>query len=186
MSPRRLLLLALMVTLLGVGPGVWLGSPGSPVMPVVGSTVAPPGRAPYAVEVLRAWDVRRSRAWSAGDPAALRRLYVAGSAAGTRDVRMLRAWQRRGLRVHGLRAQLLRVIVRSVRPRRLVIDVTDRLAGGVVAGTDAGRTIELPRDAASRRRVVLRVVAGEWRVVSVRAQPWAARRIARTPTSRNS
>ncbi|WP_395659738.1 hypothetical protein [Nocardioides sp.] len=119
---------------------------------------------PTPAEVLHAWDARRAQAWAAGDVADLRGLYTPRSAAGRADAAMLRAWQARGLRVEGLRMQLLAVRVRARTPTRLELDVTDRLADGVVApGPEA-----LPRDRPSRHLVTLRRVAGEWRVASVR------------------
>jgi hypothetical protein len=120
-------------------------------------------------DVLHSWDERRAAAWAAGDVAGLRSLYTTGSMAGRRDAAMLRAWSLRGLRVSGLRMQLLCVEVRARTPTRLVLDVTDRVAGGVAV---PGR-VALPRDAATRHVVTLRRVAGEWRVSAVfsRARP---------------
>ncbi|MCW2793151.1 MAG: hypothetical protein JWO76_2249 [Nocardioides sp.] len=118
-----------------------------------------------AVRVLRAWDVRRARAWSRGETGALRRLYVARSSAARHDVAMLRAWSRRGLRVRGMRMQVLGVDVRAQGPDRIVLMVTDRLTGAVAVGS--GTRVPLPRDAASTRTVTLRRVTGEWRVASV-------------------
>jgi hypothetical protein len=120
-------------------------------------------------DVLHAWDERRADAWAAGDVAGLRSLYTTGSVAGRRDTAMLRAWSLRGLRVNGLRMQLLRVDVRAHTPTRLVLDVTDRVAGGVAVPGP----VALPRDAATRHVVTLRRVAGEWRVSAVlsRARP---------------
>ncbi|HYF72663.1 MAG TPA: hypothetical protein VD864_07565 [Nocardioides sp.] len=115
---------------------------------------------PDGAEVLHAWDDRRSAAWAAGDVAALRSLYTPGSAAGRADVAMLRAWGARGLRVEGLRMQLLAVETRRRTPDRLVLAVTDRLAGGVAM---PGR-LPLPRDRPSRHVLTLRLAAGEWRV----------------------
>jgi hypothetical protein len=51
--------------------------------------------------------------------------------------------------------------------------VTDRLAHAVAVGH--GTRVPLPRDAASTRRVVLRRVAGEWRVAVVRDRGHPAR-----------
>jgi hypothetical protein len=59
--------------------------------------------------------------------------------------------------------QLLRVEVRARTPYRLVLGVTDRVAGGVAV---PGR-VALPRDRPTRHVIVLRRVAGEWRVSSV-------------------
>lgn len=116
------------------------------------------------VAVLHGWDEQRADAWATGDAPVLRALYTPGSAAGRRDVAMLRAWTARGLRVDGLRTQLLDVDVRRRTPERLVLDVTDRLTGGTAE--PAG--LALPRDRASRHVVTMRVVAGEWRVSAVR------------------
>jgi hypothetical protein len=119
---------------------------------------------PTPADVLHTWDDRRAAAWAAGDEAALRHAYTPGSVAGRRDVAMLRAWDAAGLRVAGLRMQLLAVDARSRTAGRLVLGVTDRLAGGVAV---PGR-VALPRDQPSRHVVTLRLVSGEWRVSSVR------------------
>lgn len=123
-----------------------------------------------AVGVLHEWDRRRSAAWASGDGAALRRLYVAGSTAGERDLALLRAYADRGARVPRLQMQLLRAAVLVERPERLVLRVTERLASTVVEL--AGRTVPLPRDEAQTRVVELRrtTVGGreQWRMASVR------------------
>lgn len=119
-----------------------------------------------AVQLLHDWDRRRSRAWAAQDPAGLRRLYVVGSTAGSRDVALLREYADRGLRVPRLRMQVLRAAVVVDRPRRVVLRITERLAA-----TEAelgGGSVRLPRDHAQTRVVELRRVAGEWRLASVR------------------
>jgi hypothetical protein len=122
--------------------------------------------------VLGEWDRARARAFAAGDVAALRSLYVAGSRAGTSDVRLLRDYLRRGLRVEQMRMQLLEVEVLDHSPDRLRVRVTDRLAGAVVVGPGLRR--RLPRDRASTRVVELRRGAGErWRVREVSA--WSGR-----------
>jgi hypothetical protein len=118
-----------------------------------------------AAAILHAWDHDRARAWATGDPATLRGLYTVASATGRADRAMLRSWRERGLRVEGMRTQLLAVDVRRWSDGDLVVVVTDRLAGGVAVG--AGARVPLPRDEPSTRRVVLRRVAGEWRVRSV-------------------
>lgn len=117
---------------------------------------APPAVA--ALAVLRGWDRARASAWERGDPAALRALYVRGSPAGEADVAMLRRWQVRGLRVHGMRMQVLGVELRARGPSRVVLVVTDRLVGAVAV---PGR-LPLPRDQPTRRRLELRRVAGRW------------------------
>ena len=128
---------------------------------------------PAPGDVLHAWDERRAAAWADGDVAGLRALYTDGSVAGRRDAAMLRAWSARGLRVDGLRTQLLRVEVRVGTPGRLVLAVTDRVVGGVAGGVAGGGAVPagvaLPRDAPTRHVVTLRRVAGEWRVSAVRS-----------------
>ena len=141
-----------------------------------------PDRHPAALAVLRAWDVRRAAAWAAGDETALTALYTDGSAAGRRDREMLGRYVDRGLRVRGLRMQVLAGSVRSRTADRIALVVTDRVAHAVVVGR--GVHAELPRDRASRRAVVLRRVAGEWRVAQVRAQANPAARTADTSRSR--
>jgi hypothetical protein len=121
------------------------------------------------LDVLRAWDERRAEAWSRADPAALGALYAAGSVAGRRDVAMLRAWTARGLRVRGMRMQVLALDVVLRHPRRLVLGVTDRLARAHAVGP--GVRYDLPRDAPSSHTVELVRVAGRWRVAAVRAAP---------------
>jgi hypothetical protein len=145
---------------------------------------AAPARRVAALAVLRAWDVRRAAAWAAGDEVALAALYTDGSAAGRRDRAMLGRYGVRGLRVRGMRMQVLAGTVRTRTAGRIVLVVTDRLAHAVAVGQ--GTRVELPRDRATRRTIVLRRVAGEWRVGQVRAQPRPAASTAATLRSRKS
>jgi hypothetical protein len=115
-----------------------------------------------ALAVLADWDRRRSAAWAAGDAAALGRLYLDGSDAGRADAAMLRRWAARGLRVTGLRMQVLEATVVSGEADRWEVDVTDRVVGGDAGGQP------LPRDGWSTRRIVLERTTGEWQVASVR------------------
>lgn len=118
-----------------------------------------------ATALLRRWDRARSAAYAQGDAAALRRLYVGGS--GTADVAILRAYAARGLRVHGLRLQLVEVEVLRHRPGEWRLRVVDRLAAGRVVG--AGRSVRLPRDRAEAQLVTLvRGRHGRWWVEEVR------------------
>jgi hypothetical protein len=131
--------------------------------------VEAPARSLPAVDVLAHWDRRRAHAYATGDVAALRALYVRGSAAGTADVAMLRSYTRRGLRVEGMRMQLLGVQVLGRGRQRWRLRVTDRLHGAVAVGT--GHRLPLPRDRASTRVVTLRLGGGSWKVVSVVTGP---------------
>ncbi len=127
--------------------------------------MAAPARS-EALEVLHGWDAARSRAWAAGDVAALRRLYVAGSAAGRADVRLLRRYLARGLVVRHLTMQVFAVRVLRHEPGRLRVMVTDRLAGGVAVSE--GHRVPLPRDRATTRTITIRRAGGVWRVETVR------------------
>jgi hypothetical protein len=200
----RLLLVVLVLTALGAlaagVAGVVEGRPSVVVtperptspesrLPVTGNRAAKPGRATAAprrrvaaLAVLGAWDVRRAAAWAAGDEAALAALYTDGSAAGRRDRAMLGRYVARGLRVRGMRMQVLAGKVRSRTAGRIVLVVTDRLAHAVAVRR--GTRVVLPRDRATRRTIVLRRVAGEWRVAQVWAQASPAARTAVTSRSR--
>jgi hypothetical protein len=119
-----------------------------------------------ALRVLRAWDGRRAAAYAGGSARRLRDLYLPGSATGAVDVRLLEGYRARGLRVAGMRTQLLGVAVLERRPDRWTLRVTDRLAGAVAV--DAGRRLRLPRDASSTRVVtMMRGGDGRWRVSTV-------------------
>jgi hypothetical protein len=117
-----------------------------------------------AVRVLRGWDRARAAAYAAGSVRSLRALYDDG--AGEADVHLLRSYLRRGYRVEHLRMQLLAVHVLRHRPGLWDLRVTDRLAAAVAVGY--GERLDLPRDRASTRTVVLRRDrSGEWRVARV-------------------
>jgi hypothetical protein len=205
----RLLLVVLVLTALGAlaagVAGVVEGRPSVVVtperptspesrLPVTGNRGAKPDRAVAperrmeadgrvaALGVLRAWDVRRAAAWAAGDEAALAALYTDGSAAGRRDRAMLGRYVARGLRVPGMRMQVLAGKVRSRTAGRIVLVVTDRLAHAVAVRRET--RVVLPRDRATRRTIVLRRVAGEWRVAQVWAQASPVARTAVTSRSR--
>lgn len=157
-----LLTVSLVLTLAVIGMGVVAGNPPRAELADRRATSAPAD--PHAV--LRGWDRRRAVAWSRGDPAALRRLYVAGSATGRRDVRMLQEYADRGLRVRRLCTQLLSVRTVDRSAGRLLLVVTDRLCGGVVVGD--GISQRLPGDVADRRLVSLVRRDGDWLVDQVR------------------
>ena len=146
----------------GCSPDAALG----PVSPVALSGASP-------VDILRSWESDRSRAWAAGDADALRALYLPGSALGAQDVRLMRRYAARGLRVTGITMQVLaaRVLVR--RPDQVRIEVVERFAGGIV--THAGAQRRLPVGQASRRLVELRRRGGAWVLASVGAAESAER-----------
>ncbi|HJR39290.1 MAG TPA: hypothetical protein VJ819_12995 [Nocardioidaceae bacterium] len=119
-----------------------------------------------AVDVLHDWDRARARAYAAGDADGLRALYTPGSSAGTADVAILASYTRRGLRVEGMRMQLLALEVLGHRPGRWRLRVTDRLHGAVAVDA-SGVRLRLPRDQASIRVISLRRTRGGWRVAAV-------------------
>jgi hypothetical protein len=192
MDPRRLLPVltavacALLVATLVVGHGRpddadRVVAPPRDATAVPASPAAP---APAPSAVLAAWDERRAAAWAQGDAAALEDLYATGSRSGAADVRLLRAYAERGLRVEGLTTQVLALRVVERSPRRLVLVVTDRVVGGSAVGGAA--PVALPADRASTRRVVLARQRGRWVVAEARDQDSAAARTSRTSSSSKS
>lgn len=133
-----------------------------------------PSERARALAILRGWDRQRAAAYAAGDAAALRQLYVAGSRSGRNDQRLLREYAGRGLRVVEMRTQILSVDIRVHTGDALTLAVTDRLASAVAVGE--GVRTKLPRDAATSRVVELRRAGSRWLVVEVEtlAQPSAA------------
>lgn len=170
--PVAALVLVLGLTLGVVAVGVFsrLADPRPAAADPRQAGIAGPVAGPLAV--LHEWDDRRSAAWAAGDPAALARLYTAGSSAGAADVRLLRRYAARGLRVRDLRMQLLGARILIDRPRLVELEVTDRLASAVaVRLTDPQVTRRLPSDGATTHRIVLRRIAGAWQVARVSVVP---------------
>jgi len=137
------------------------------------SAPSPPPGNPAAVDtasplsVLRTWDRQRAAAYAEGDPAALRALYRPGSDVGDRDVRLLRTYAARGLRVTGLQAQVLAADLLIRRPDRLVLAVTERVTGAVAVG--GGGRVRLPQGVPRYRVVVLVRRGDRWVVADVRA-----------------
>ena len=95
----------------------------------------------------------------------LRDLYVAGSRSGRADARMLASYVARGLTVRGLRTQVLALDVLDASAESVEVRVTDRVSGA--EAVDGETVIPLPDDRPSTRRVLLRLVAGEWLVDEV-------------------
>lgn len=148
-------------------PSVPITSPTVSPAPSDAHADGPPDGSASPADVLRAWDRRRAAAYAEGDAAGLRVLYPPGSTAAKADLRLLRGYLRRGLRVTGMRMQLLDVTVLDRSPDRLRLRVTDRLVGAVARGDDGARV--LPRDRASTRMLTMRHTDdGSWQVRSVR------------------
>ena len=137
-----------------------------PAAPGPGQRLARATATARALTVLHDWDVRRAGAYAEGSTESLRDLYVPGSDAGAGDVRLLQRYRSRGLRVTGLRMQVLQLAVTEQRPDRLTLRVTDRLAGGTAV--HASERTALPRDASSTRVLtLLRGGDARWRVSDV-------------------
>jgi len=118
--------------------------------------------------VLHDWDRRRAAAWAAGDVAALQALYLPSSSAASADVALLRRYLSHGVRVRGMRMQVLRARVVASTPSVVEVEVTDRLAAGVAVRVDDPRVARrLPADGASTHMVRLRRVRGRWLVARV-------------------
>ena len=154
-----------LILVLAVGACAREAPAAPPRVEPVETTAAWAPAAPAPVEVLRAWDAQRARAWARGDPRLLSTLYTPGSVAGRRDRSMLRAWAARGLVVRGLRTQLLAVHELRHTRSTWTLQVTDRLAGGVAVGRGVRRP--LPVDEATTRIIELRRTGGHWLVSAV-------------------
>jgi len=159
---------AALVLVLGVGVGVaaiatGLVSTGSSPSRGVHQVAGMSARPTSGLAVLHVWDAQRAAAWAAGDTDALARLYVPGSSAGAADLAPLRRYAARGLVVRGMRMQVLGARVLVARPRRLVLEITDRLAAAIaVRRGDPEAARRLPVDAARTRRLELRRIRGHW------------------------
>lgn len=172
MNARRLALVLCCAVVVVAGVAVLRGGPPRETAPV--DRVRPASATVAAIDVLRAWDARRAEAWAVGDPQALRRLYTPGSRTGRQDRAALAAYADRGLRVTGVRMQLLDVDVLRASGHRMTLRVTDRLSRAVARGPRGA--VVLPRDRPSTWRVRLCRRAGEWRVAEVRPARSPARR----------
>ena len=111
-------------------------------------------------------DVARAEALANGNLTDLRSVY-AHAAAAEPDVRLLKRYAARGLRIVGagmVRGEC-RVVTRATS--RVELDVSERLARSWAVGP-TGESVRLPRDEASRHRIVLTGGVGRWQIASVR------------------
>lgn len=115
--------------------------------------------------ILRAWDAARAEAYAAGSAADLARLYEGD--AGAADVRLLRDYLDRGLRVDQMEVQVLGLEVLSSGAGECRLRVTDRLRRAVAVGAE--HRTALPRDEPSTRVVRFVRRDGGWLVADVRA-----------------
>ncbi|KAA1426483.1 hypothetical protein [Nocardioides antri] len=154
-------------------PGDDRSSPSPVVAPRLAGSVTMT-EAVASLAVLRDWDRARSAAWARGDVAALRRIYLPGSAVGVRDVAMLRRWMERGLRVRRMTMQVHSVQLRVRTERRIVLLVTDRLADAVAVPFGRGEPQALPQDGLTTRRLEFRLARDGWALAAVYERPLAS------------
>jgi hypothetical protein len=132
MDPRRLLPVltavacALVVATLVVGHGRPEGVGRADVRLPAAPAAASQRPVPDPAGVLAGWDERRADAWARADAGALADLYAPGSRSGAADVRLLRAYARRGLRVEGLTTQVLALRVVEARDQDSAAASTSR------------------------------------------------------------
>ncbi len=84
------------------------------------------------------------------------------------DADLLQRWNAAGLRVDSLRLRVDDLRVRTLRPRRLVLEVTDRLRVRADDADPGTPTVRLGRDRPSTRVVELHRRTGRWLVAQVR------------------
>lgn len=138
-----------------------------PATPTEDAGLPVPSQREQALSVLREWDALRSEAYAAADVTALSGLYADGSAAGANDIAMLRRYAARGLRVTGIRTQILAADVREFSETVVRLKVTDRMVGARAVGRS--ESVDLPRDRASTRTISFVRRHGSWVVDEVRA-----------------
>lgn len=165
--PRLPLVVLVTALLLGTAAGiagVVVATGSSGPRGAARTTAVGAGAEPFALQVLRGWDRRRARAYARGDPQALADLYVRGSRTADADLAVLRGYRARGLRVTSMRTQVLGMRLLQRSRSRLTLLVTDVLSNAVAQGPSPDQQWGLPTDRPSQRKVLLRLVAGEWLV----------------------
>ncbi|WP_344734657.1 hypothetical protein [Nocardioides fonticola] len=155
---------------------------GSPAAEDPSAPPAPERPEVAAARAFAEWDAARAEAWAADDPHALAALYRGAAARG--DLEALARWHARGLRVTGLRTQVLALEVLDSNAGRYRLRLRARIAdtarvvglsvdggggGDDEGGGDAGTP--LPHDTARTRVVVLARVDGAWRVERISEPP---------------
>jgi hypothetical protein len=117
--------------------------------------------------VLARLDRWRADAYAAAEPALLSRVYARGTRALHRDRALLGRYRRRGLRVRGLRMDVIDLRMQAQHSGAVVLVVRERLGAGTVHGVGIRR--DLPRDDVDRHRLVLQRRAGRgWQIAAVR------------------
>lgn len=158
--PRGLLVAALALVLVPLAAGVALA------LTSTGGDAHRTRPGATARAVVEQWDERRASAYAAGDIAAVRRLYPTGSALGEEDAGVLAAYAERGLTVHGLRFEVVDLVVEVNEPDRVVVVVTDRMARAEVRRGDGTPVARLPARDEAERRLVLERQGDGWALVA--------------------
>lgn len=121
------------------------------------------------LRVLHEWDAARSLAWEHADPVALEGLYLPRSTAGVEDVALLKRYAARGVRLRGIRMQVLSARIVVKRETRMQLVVVERFAGAHAETASGARS--LPAGRPVRRIIDLRRYSGRWLVAAVRSLP---------------
>jgi len=146
-------------------------NPSQPRLPTASpATTSPPTSELAAASrwerVLTRLDAAREAAYRTGNPALLADVYSPASTVLRRDRRTLRAYERRGVRLEGVRLEIHHVHVVERDATQVRLRVIDRLARPV-AHTAAG-DVALPQDLPTRRLITLVAHRGGWRIAAVR------------------
>ncbi|MQA05887.1 MAG: hypothetical protein GEV07_25295 [Streptosporangiales bacterium] len=118
-------------------------------------------------DTLTGLDRRRAVAFATADAAALRTVYVPGSAALAADLHVLRSYRRLGVRVQGLRLRIGEVRTVTASTSHAVLTVTDQLRPYRVVDRDGGVRHQ-PGRGDRTWQVTLDRVADQWRIASIR------------------
>ena len=116
---------------------------------VVATSAGPAAHDP--LRALHHWDAQRAIAYRTDDAQSLRDLYARGSSAARADLAVLRAYDRRGVRVTTMTPQVLSFTVLDRGPDRLRVRLTGHISGH---GDDGHRCLLLPTSPISTRRTL--------------------------------
>ncbi len=130
------------------------------------ATLLGPGDADPQCLLLGRLDAVRTQALVTGEVARLSEVY-ASETLRDGDRTLLDDYAARGLRLEGAAQLRLSCAVVDVEPDRVVLDVVDRLGPTRVVGVAGSQA--LPKDAPTRRTVVLVLTDDGWRVGSSRS-----------------
>lgn len=130
-----------------------------------------------AARVLGRWDRRRAAAYTTGDVAALRALYLPRRRVAEADASLLRSYVERGLTVRGVVPQVVEVAVVHQAPARLRLRVRERLPPTQVRSTEERRA--LPPGGLHVHEVTLVRRATGWKVAAVASRRTVVRGLVR-------